>query len=348
MNLLKEYYATEIDNSEIDLLIGNGFTKAFKTKNFDYNEFAKELYEGIEAEKKILEEMPFYKSVFKTDKVDDIEEYIYLLKVLKGLSYKIISPEQEQSIDKIYNKVYLKFEEEFSDNSNKQKQFKEYEVNPAIVNIYSTNYIPDFNFLLLKEDLPRNFLDEKNNKFFPREKCINKENCLECAIGETSRPSCSLGANHARVFSLHGGLNVWYQESSKTKDTYLYKTTVRSKVDSLYNMLLITDGSGEAKVERINEHEYTRLAFKVFKASTNDIIIFGNKLTSVDSHIVEVLKSKIKSNNATIYISIYGESEQEKTDEIARMLLEFDLGSRDNIKFIDSEYIKNYILQKKN
>lgn len=117
----------------------------------------------------------------------------------------------------------------------------------------------------------------------------------------------------ATVSFLHGALHLF--DSGVELQKYTWSRTsvrlmdqIRSALDAESYPLFVSEGSSNAKLTRINHSAYLHKALRSFESVQGNLFIYGHSLDPTDDHIfrrIESGRSKIKS----LFVSLYGDPE---------------------------------------
>lgn len=357
----KKYFVTKIESNDFDLLIGNGFTSAYLEDVFKYNEFTQEILNGLTEEFESIKNYFFYETVFtenfKLENETNLEQLLTKLELLKYLTDNI--GEKSNELEKLIKGISSAFEVKFSKYKCSNKKYKQFKLKEGINTIYSTNYIPDFNFMLLVGNLPENYI---NQQTLSLEKCnsaiqykplklYETSNCITCRVSGIKKCEKS---KKPSIYFLHGGFNIGNSEEDNTEK---YRKTIiewpNSKMYTDFNSYLVTAGSAKEKLNQIKMHSYTENVFEIFKNYQNDIYVVGNSLSKMDEHLVEVIAERLKAGK-TLYYQVFIDHDEGKplSEEelqlkykktVVKILSKFDHKYYDSIKFIKAEYTKGII-----
>lgn len=355
--IFNNYFVTDINEESFALLVGSGFTKAYQTKEFDYVNFSNKVYSEIKEEVEGLKGFVFYDSIFRSDEARlrkmlkvladssldnnigfNVEELLAGLENLKRISSGIETEENMEKIEGIIKRINTHFKKEFEEYEKGERSYKGYKLNEAIKTVYSTNYVPDFNFLLEKDKLPANLINAYTNDLILRDGCKDRKhsNCLGCY--KANKEICDLYEVPTLLY-LHGGYSVCVDDLGEGK----YRSFINDKLDA--RMHIVSGGTAETKLGQIEAHEYTSQAYNIFKADKTSIFVVGNSLSENDSHITQQISERLEGGNK-LYYEVYANSESEYKNKVADILLKFDTSYHNQIKFVKTEHTPSILFKK--
>lgn len=177
-------------------------------------------------------------------------------------------------------------------------------------NIFTTNY----DIFLYKIILANNELIKLNllNSLEFQDAFYEDLNPTQLGFGD-------IDENKRQIYYLHGALFLYTQKSityklRKIDSSVEFINLIRREVQNNNFPLFVSEGSSEAKRERINSNYYLRECSERLKNSKNDCLTsYGFSFSSPDKHIVDYIN---KSKTKEILISIYPNYDLKKDLEI--------------------------------
>ena len=313
------------------LLLGNGFSIAYKYDIFTYKSLLDE---------SDFSELPEVRKVFDLLDTVDFEAIIKSLQecskiisaygIDKALQDKI-SEHSEKLKSTLVNTLAGKHPEGPFDISESQYQnarkFLSYFVGENEKgNIYTLNYDLLLYWVLMHEEetfVATQKIELSKDDGFGKEKG-NEEASYVIWKGESN-------AHGQRVHYLHGALHLFDAGKELKKFTWtntgrrLIEQTREAMNEEMYP-LFVAEGTSEQKLTKIKHSGFLYHSFKSFSKTmeieTNCLFIFGHSLAENDMHILnKISEGKISE----VYISIYGDIESELNKSIvhtANLLIE--------------------------
>jgi hypothetical protein len=208
-------------------------------------------------------------------------------------------------------------------------------------NIFTTNY----DIFLYKIILANNELVKLNLL-----KSIEFQDAFYEELNPTQLGFGDIDDSRKQIFYLHGALFLYSEKSvtyklRKIDASVEFINLIRREVQNNNFPLFVSEGSSEAKRERINSNYYLRECSERLKNNNNDCLTsYGFSFSSPDNHIVDYIsKSKIKQ----ILISIYPDYDSIKDLEIELSRLRNLFGNLE-VLFYDSRSLFSFDYPKHN
>lgn len=170
--------------------------------------------------------------------------------------------------------------------------------------------------------------------------CPSKKhsNCLGCY--KANKEICDLYEVPTLLY-LHGGYSVCVDDLGVGK----YRSFINDKLDA--RMHIVSGGTAETKLGQIEANEYTSLAYNIFKADKTSIFVVGNSLAEYDSHVTQQISERLECG-CRLYYEVYANTEIEYKNKVADILLKFDTGYHNQIKFVKFENTPSILFKKSN
>ena len=298
------------DSNKRHLLLGNGFSIAYRRDIFSYKNLFKEAdFSSVsENAKRVFEKFDIYDFEIVIRKLRDTKQVLEvyrrrhkdksLLKLLekdadglkeilvRTLTYK--HPDLPSRISESQYKACIKFLSNFIEKGS---------------HIFTLNYDLLLYWVLIKGwDMA--VFDSRNidDGFRPGEEGE------DYVVWEPSE------AKNQKVYYLHGALHL-FDDGLEIKK-YTWSRTdiplmqqIREAVSNDIFPLFVAEGTSDSKMTRINHSAYLGKGIRSFAGIGGDLFIYGHSLSKNDSHILDYIgKSKI----VNLFISIYGNPESKQ------------------------------------
>lgn len=290
----------DLDKSKCNLLLGNGFSRAYDENRFSFTSLL-----DSAVEQGIVKENSSIRKVFLEKDTSDFEEVIKIL-------------ELSSSIINIYKPQDKQFEE-FSNELKKDSEDLKHFLIKIITNNHpdkSTSVLPDelknaVNFLMpyksvytLNYDLLLYWVTETMREMIDKGECKSRKAFTD-GFGEPSVKDCEyVEFNNHRwgnsCFFLHGALHIFDAKDRIIKKTFLrtgksLKEQIRDEMKKGYYPIFVSEGDSEQKKTKIIHNAYLNHCYKSFAQIGGDLVVFGTVLKQGDQHIRDaILKNKTK------------------------------------------------------
>jgi uncharacterized protein DUF4917 len=295
------------NTQKLHLLLGNGFSQAFKHDIFSY---------GSLLEKGDFNDLSVdAQNLFEKADTIDFEELIYILQkaaqvnkvYLPESSLEYINDQENDAklIKEILVNTIAKHHPDFP-NSIKEEQYSCcFSFLSYFSNIYTLNYD-----LLLYWVLMNGKTDNKENKVDDGFRHPNPEEDSDYVSWEIEN---TYGQN---IFYLHGALHLF--DSGIELKKYTWKRTGRSLMEQIREALdentypsIITEGTSEQKKKKIYRSAYLARGLKSLASIKDVLFVYGWSFADNDYHILKMIE---KGKLSKIFVSIYGDpgSQQNK------------------------------------
>lgn len=310
----------ECGNCEKNVLLGNGFSRAYDNNAFNYQN----LVEASNLPQKL-------KGLFELFKTNDYELIInHLTNLANIFNKKHISQELLGAAELIRRDLARTI-------SNKHpKSQKEI---PIIRKEATLKFLKHFkNIFTLNYDLLLYWLIVYNRK-----ECKNYWGNRKDGFSKHSNKDCIWLHNpNSNVFYLHGGLHLFHDERNIFKIKYDNENRVpllqqiKAYINDGVSPLVITEGSSEDKEFWINQNNYLQYCYNKLSEIEGCLFIHGHSLDDKDQHIFDAITANKKIDK--IFISIYNPKINKK-DMLKKAKLRFAEAEDDilsKIKFYDA------------
>lgn len=302
------------------ILLGNGFS-ILNNNNFSYKNLIKEIIQNSEVD---------VKNILNKFNEKNIEEVLYkiqssieICKILDIPSKKIIKTETKliRSFIDIISKLQPSSDSYFEPYSyhygNQLKKFG---------SIFTTNYDLNIYFLVLK-------YFSRNNGLFTHSDNFSGSNQYLTFNNESN------SSYESHIYYLHGnillfGNNLEIFKVKKTDENSSIIDKIKENINNGKLPIIVTDGSPEYKLNKINGNKYLRFCFEEFKNHKSDsLVIYGHSLSDLDKHLIECINSN--KNYKKIYFGLFKPTENKINLQKSKFNEELD------VKFFDSEMLFN-------
>ena len=145
------------------------------------------------------------------------------------------------------------------------------------------------------------------------------------------------------VFYMHGALHVF--DAGDEVQKYTWSNTRIALVDQIREALeegrypiYVSEGTSESKMERIMHSSYLSRGYRSISQIGGSLLIFGHSLQETDEHVLKYIRnSKVK----TVFVSIYGNPDDEDNQRIMSRAQSLSSGGHDRrsreVVFFDAE-----------
>jgi hypothetical protein len=314
----------KLQERQVHLLLGNGFSVSYDPGIFSYKALSKFVYDLNDKDLKqlfdILNTNNFELLMQQLDNaakiailfgagkkvVDKIKDTSDKLKTSLIDAIKELHPEHVFKIPEAKSIACAKFLNSFLDRGGY---------------VYTTNYD-----LLLYWVLMRNGLD-KTGDGFGRE----SEDADEW-IPEEEREYSDLrwGKNKGTqaIYYLHGALQIFDTGIDIIKEEYTGEhwllENIKKRMDSNQYPIFVTAGSGKDKLTHIMHNKYLAYCYEALSSITGSLICYGFGFGEYDDHIIAAINKASKFSNVrqgklySIYIGIYSEDDYKHIRKISK------------------------------
>ena len=318
------------------LLLGNGFSIAFKPNIFTYEALYKDAN---------FESVPHAKVIFDALETRDFESVIKVLvdtsqvlttynDVPAGLIEQIQN--DAESIKAVLaNAIASRHPDRPRDVSD-----KEYVACRQFLSHFSENKIFTLNYdVLLYWALMQDEVDDLDLKCDDGFRALEDEPEASYVTWQDSQsPS---------VYFLHGALHLF--DAGHELQKYTWSRTdipivrqIRTALDENRFPLFVSEGHSIDKLTKIMHSAYLHKATRSLESIQNNLFIFGHSLDESDSHILSLIEHGRISN---LFVSIYGDTDAHENTEIIRRAIKmaakrdqiFDGGRTLAVDFFDAE-----------
>ncbi len=283
----------ECNGYEKNLLLGNGFSRAYDDAAFNY----KHLLEDSQ----LPQELKYLFEIFKTE---DYERVINNLETLAEIfNNKCVEKEFIDSAERI--------RDDLIETLLNKHPTSQYEIEPER-KAATLSFLSKFeNIFTVNYDLLLYWLIIFNIK-----DCDKFWGDMNDGFSENSPKDCIWPYNLSvipNIFYLHGGLHLFHNE----RDTYKIKYDNENGVSLLkqikayikYNIypLVITEGNSNDKKFWIEQNRYLQYCYNKLSEIEGCLFIHGHSLDETDQHIFEAINKNFKIKK--IYISVHKDLE---------------------------------------
>lgn len=126
--------------------------------------------------------------------------------------------------------------------------------------------------------------------------------------------------NSQNIHYLHGALHIFDAGSKIQK--YTWSNTQIALIDQIRTALalnkfpiFVSEGTAEAKLDRIQHSGYLNRAYRSFSAIGGALFIFGHSLAKQDDHILRLIE---RGKTQALYIGLYGDADSEANKTIIK------------------------------
>lgn len=308
------------------LLIGNGFSIAYKPDIFSYKSLAQKGSENTESS---------ISELFQITGTANFEVAIQQLEITKKI-VMAIDCNQTKLCSSIQNKIenlkhelinaisQLHPEFVFSIPENNRASCFTF-LSPYLIqgnSIISSNYD-----LLLYWVLMRS-LEEADNKGLKINDGFSKSDVDFTGIDNDDSNLIWYHEVEQNIFYLHGALHLFDNGSDVEKERYneglgpegWLIRIIRDKVNNGRYPLFVTEGDGNKKKIQIKHNSYLMNCYQHLSSLSGRLITIGFSFSDSDKHIIEAINTacKNKANGLrSVYVGVYSESDKEHIKEIA-------------------------------
>lgn len=304
------------------LLLGNGFSIAWKPNIFQYGSLIEQAdFSSLSAD---------YKTIFGILKTQDFEQVIKALRDASLLVqvYKTSDPKLSEQLSKdseLLKDILVKTIASHHPNYPSEIQEKEYHACKTFLSNFINGHIFTFNYDLLlywvlmhgetsKHSIP---CDDGFRKAGPEEDYVIWDSY-----------------NTQNVYYLHGALHLFDKGAELEKFTWIntgikLMDQVRSALNENKYPLVVTEGSSEQKLTRIMHSGYLHKGLRSFESVGGDLFIYGHSLTDNDDHFINLIPS---SNINRLFVSIHDPTAPNKHNSKFNKLNELVIIRRQIIK----------------
>lgn len=140
------------------------------------------------------------------------------------------------------------------------------------------------------------------------------------------------------VHFLHGGLHIYDSGAYVKKHVFrdwgaTIIDQVRENLEDGKFPLFVSEPSYEAKLRRIEHNPYLSYCFRQLKELSGSFIIFGHSMEPTDKHIFDQIRA---SNVSTVYVSIFGDINSVENVTTRANAAAFLTDHRTNVVFFDA------------
>jgi hypothetical protein len=144
---------------------------------------------------------------------------------------------------------------------------------------------------------------------------------------------------YKHIYYLHGALFIFADGLLNLKITSVAEAELINVIEQKISVnkfpLFVSEGTAADKMGTINRSPYLRFCLDQLSATGKPLLVYGNSLSTVDSHIVDAIKKHQRSLIYAIYVN--GRSEYSLSYEKYGILQKFP--SHYKIEFVDSSSI---------
>ncbi len=287
----------ENEDIEKHILLGNGFSQAWKHEIFNYKYLFNDAFFGEKDE--------IIKSIFEKFGTYDFETVMY--NMLAAADVLECYGGDKQTITSIRADA---------------ETLKE-----TLITVIAKNHPPKTNSITNDEyEMVRHFLFEFSNIFTLNYDLLmywarNQSEIQPLDFNDTDDgfryPLSWQGHRddvHQSVFFLHGGLHIYDTDLSIKKHAYNEDKEsgiveqVKNNLSKNHFPLFVSEPTYQKKKQRIIHNPYLDYCFRQIRSLENVLFIYGHSFDISDKHIFDEIK---ESNINKIYISIYGDNNSE-------------------------------------
>ena len=282
------------------LLLGNGFSIAFKKDIFSY----KTLYEECLKSKDISNKV---KKLFDKFKTNDFEIIIKNLndaaRVLDIYSKNKDLIKQLKDDANILKETLVKLLSDKHPSYPGEITDTQYEQCIKFINNFDTIYTLNYD-LLLYWVIMKN-IGNGNRKYNDGFGYVDNQAYVAW------KPE---GSNRPNVFYLHGALHLFDAGSEIIKFTWINTgikliKQIREELKKDHFPLFVAEGSSQEKMTKINHSQYLGKGIRSFSQIGGSLFIYGHSLSENDSHYLDFIsKGKIKK----LFISLYNDGTEKQ------------------------------------
>lgn len=275
----------------ISLLMGNGFSQAWKSEIFNYKNLLDRAHFGESDNilKKLFTKMETYDFEKIMKELDSAKNVLDIYNTNTELSKKITIDQTnlKNSLIQSISKSHPSLPSEITN-----KQFTQARIFlKNFDNLFTLNYDLLMYWARNQDALPPKDYDTDDG--FRAGKIWQSEDTDQ------------------NVFFLHGGLHLFDSEFCIKKHAYTNNNTtiitqVRANLEKGKFPLFVSEPTSEQKLERILHNPYLNFCYKELGKIKGSLFIFGHSLDDIDKHLFEQIQ---KSKITNCFISIYGDPE---------------------------------------
>lgn len=148
-----------------------------------------------------------------------------------------------------------------------------------------------------------------------------------------------------KVFYIHGALHLFESESELMKYTWSRTGVplldqIREALTNEKYPLFVSEGTSQQKRGRILRSEYLGKGLRSLKQCDGSLLIYGLSLSENDSHIIDAIK---RSKITEVFISVYGKLGSKSNKSLvarAQQLKDVRSGAKRGVYFFDAESAK--------
>lgn len=152
----------------------------------------------------------------------------------------------------------------------------------------------------------------------------------------------SSGRSHSqRLFYLHGALHLFDERERLSKFTWIRTQVrlidqVRAALDRDAYPLVVTEGSTEEKFAKINHHAYLSHGYRSFAGIRGTLFIFGHSLSDNDWHVLRLIPQNVSLRK--LFVSVRGGISDEVGERMRLLMAVRPNGARElSVQYFDAE-----------
>lgn len=144
-----------------------------------------------------------------------------------------------------------------------------------------------------------------------------------------------------RLFYLHGALHLFDEGDRLTKFTWIRTQIrlidqVRAALDRDAYPLVVTEGSSEEKFAKINHHAYLSHGYRSFAGIGGTLFIFGHSLAENDWHVLRLIPQNTSLRK--VFLSVRGGISSEVAERVRLLMATRPSGARElSVRYFDAE-----------
>lgn len=299
--------ALEIAGDKRHLLLGNGFSIAWKKDIFSYESlFEKANFSNVSI---------FVKELFKKINTNDFEKVIFALKKCSQVLsvYKPSAINLIRQLDKdadILKEILIKAITDNHPEYPKSITDREYEYCSTFLKNFSHIYTLNYDLLLYWVIMH----SIKRNKYDDGFRTPTDEEGLDYVTWEVEKSSMQ------NIHYLHGALHIFDAGAEIQKYTWINTgikliDQIREAIEKDKYPLIVAEGTADEKKEKIQHSGYLNRGYRSLRSIQNSLFIYGWSFSDNDIHIINVLK---KSHIKKYFISIHGDINSQSNKNIIK------------------------------
>ena len=301
----------ECNGCEKNLLLGNGFSRAFDENSFNYSNLLDSLNISY-----------YIKRIFKTCKTSDFEVIIKKLEssaqLLKAYDHRLTTSdrlygEANKLRDELINRI-LEIHPSSQNDIEKDRMFNTLIFLSNFNKIFTLNYDCLLYWVLLNRE---DFL-----KRYPNREIFEMDDGFRPYYNELAWKE----KEKQNVFYLHGALHIYkwdYGLVFKPQNDGRYLRNIIK--DNIYNNkypLIVTEGSSKNKLNKIlkENNEYLSYCYSKLNGIKDILFIHGHSLDKKDKHIFDAISKNLTIKR--VYISLCSKEKYQDKREKADTFLQ--------------------------